>query len=48
MTFFDVPMEGDGSVVAGSKTFKEFNTVNGPENSRFPLSATVKWKIVRS
>ncbi|HEY5806540.1 MAG TPA: hypothetical protein VIT67_01150 [Povalibacter sp.] len=44
-TFFDLPIPSGAMSSSGSKTLQEISTVTGPMNTRYPLTATVKWQV---
>lgn len=41
----DVPLAAGALNAEGTKTIQNVSTVTGPMNSKFPLSATVKWRV---
>lgn len=46
LLFLDVPVpKGSTNGIEGQRVIENFSTVRGPENSIFPMSARVSWKV---
>jgi len=46
LLFLDVPVpKNSTNGIEGQRVIENFSTVYGPENSTFPMSATVSWKV---
>jgi len=45
LTFTDLPLSSGGNMFEGNKVIEQFNTVDGPDHSAFPLRATVEWQV---
>jgi hypothetical protein len=44
-TFFDLPIPAGAMGAEGVKVIPATGTVSGPMNTKYPLTATVKWRI---
>jgi hypothetical protein len=45
LTFLDQPMAANAMGIEGNRVIENFSFVRGPENSQYPVSATVRWKV---
>jgi hypothetical protein len=45
LTLFDQPMAANATGIEGHRVIENFSYVRGPENSQYPMSATVRWKV---
>jgi hypothetical protein len=45
LTLFDQPMAANAMGIEGNRVIENFSYVRGPENSQYPMSATVRWKV---
>jgi hypothetical protein len=45
LTFLDEPMAAGAKGIEGHRVIENFGFVRGPDNMKYPLSATVKWKV---